>query len=62
MLKTKYTCNMFRDFKISYLPGYKNNINVLSKGALNFNARTFNNMIFNNKPLINIYQSKIIIR
>ena len=58
MLKTKYTCNMFHDFKISYLPGYKNNTNVLSKGALNFNARTFNNMIFNNKPLINIYQSK----
>ena len=57
ILNKRYSCNLFRDFQISYLPGFKNNISILSNGALNFNARTFNNMIFNNKPLINIYQS-----
>ena len=51
-------CNMLHKFKLSYLPGFKNEINILSNGALSLNALTFNNMIFNNKPLINIYQSK----
>ena len=51
-------CNMIHKFKLSYLPGFKNEINVLSKGGLSLSALTFNNKIFNNKPLINIYQSK----
>ena len=51
-------CNMIHKFKLSYLPGFKNEINVLSKGGLSLSALTFNNQIFNNKPLINIYQSK----
>ena len=31
---------------------------MLPKGSLSLSALTYNNMIFNNKPLINIYQSK----
>ena len=51
-------CNMIQKFKLSYLPGFNKEINVLSKGGLSLSALTFNNKIFNNKPLINIYQSK----
>ena len=53
-----YSCNMINEFHLPYLPGYNNHINVLSKGGLSLNAYTYNNMIYNNKPLINIYQSK----
>ena len=58
VLGKSYECDMFNNFKLSYIPGYKNHINILSTGGLSLNALTFNNMIFNNKPLINIYESK----
>ena len=58
ILSSSYACNMLKEFQLSYLPGYKNEINILSSGGLSLSALTFNNMIFNNKPLINIYQSK----
>ena len=58
ILSNSYSCNMLKEFKLSYLPGYKDKINILSNGGLSLSALTFNNMIFNNKPLINIYQSK----
>ena len=58
VLGKSYKCNIFHNFKLSYLPGYQNHINILSNEGLSLRALTFNNMIFNNKPLINIYQSK----
>ena len=58
VLGKSYSCNIFQNFKLSYIPGLNAHENVLSNGGLSLNALTFNNMIFNNKPLINIYQSK----
>ena len=57
-LKDINKCNLLRKFKLSYFPGFQKEINMLSKGSLSLSALTYNNMIFNNKPLINIYQSK----
>ena len=57
-ISNKYSCNIIHGFHLPYLPGYTDHINVLSKGGLSLNAFTYNNIIFNNKPLINIYQSK----
>ena len=54
----KNSCNIINQYHAPYLPGYNDNIDVLSKGSINLNAYTYNNIIYNNKPLINIYQSK----
>ena len=55
--RDKY-CNVMKDLKISYLPGYTHNLNHLTTGTINLNGITYNNQIlYNNKPLINIYQA-----
>jgi alpha-glucosidase (family GH31 glycosyl hydrolase) len=44
--------------KLSYLPGYRNNnANCLTTGTISMNAITYNNnTLYNNKPLISVYQ------
>ena len=57
--KDEYKCNIVEDMSFSYLPGYKNNKNLLTIGSINMNGITFDkNIIYNNKPLISVYQSK----
>ena len=52
-------CDMIKYFKISYLPGYTDNLNVLTNRTINMNGITYgNNILYNNKPLINVYQSR----
>ena len=52
-------CDLQKDLKISYLPGYTNNINTLTIGSINPNAITYKgNLLYNNKPLISVYQSR----
>ena len=51
---------MIKDLKISYLPGYTNNLNQLIRGSISMNGITYNNnILYNNKPLISIYQAKL---
>ena len=57
--KDEYKCNIVEDMGFSYLPGYKNNKKLLTTGSINMNGKTFDkNTIYNNKPLISVYQSK----
>ena len=50
---------MINDFKISYLPGYIDNLDTLTNRTINMNGITYNNnILYNNKPLISVYQSK----
>ena len=52
-------CNLIKDLKISYLPGYTNNFNSLITGTISMNGITYHdNTLYNNKPLINVYQEK----
>ena len=58
--KIEEKCNMIEDLKISYLPGYTNNMNHLIKGTISMNGITYNNnILYNNKPLISVYQTKL---
>ena len=58
-IKDKADCDIEKDLKISYLPGYTNNINVLTTGSINMNAITYKGtLIYDNKPLISVYQSR----
>ena len=57
ILNTKKN-NIINKLKLAYLPGSKEYINIFSNDGFNLNAITHNNMIYNNKPIINIYQSK----
>jgi alpha-glucosidase (family GH31 glycosyl hydrolase) len=58
-IKDKIRCDINEDLKISYLPGYTNNINVLTTGSINMNAITYKGtLIYDNKPLISVYQSR----
>ena len=58
--KEEEKCNMIEDLKISYLPGYTNNLNQLIKGSISMNGITYNNnILYNNKPLISVYQAKL---
>ena len=58
-IKDKTGCDIEKDLKISYLPGYTNNINVLTTGSINMNAITYKEtLIYDNKPLISVYQSR----
>ena len=38
-------CNMINDFKISYLPGYIDNLDTLTNRTINMNGITYNNNI-----------------
>ena len=59
LLENTKQCNMIKEFKISYLPGFTDNLNTLTSGSINLNAKTYqDNLIYNNKPLISIYQTK----
>ena len=51
-------CNINKDLKISYLPGYTGNLNHLTIGSINLNGITYNNeILYNNKPLLSVYQA-----
>ena len=55
----KYEKEIEKNFEISYLPGYIDNINTLIIGTLSLNAITYNNeRLYNNKPLLSVYQCK----
>ena len=57
--KDKKKCDTEKDLKISYLPGYTDNMNVLTNGSINLNAITYKgNLIYDNKPLISVYESR----
>ena len=59
-INEEYKCDIIKDFKISYLPGYTDNLNVLTNRTLNMNGFTYgNNILYNNKPLLSVYQSKL---
>ena len=52
-------CTINKNFSISYLPGFQDNLNSLIIGTINMNGVTYNkNIIYNNKPLISVYQSR----
>ena len=58
--KEEYKCNLVEDMSFSYFPGYTNNKNSLTIGSINMNGITFGkNIIYNNKPLISVYQSRL---
>ena len=55
----KYEEQIKKNLEFSYLPGYINNINILTIGTISFNAITYNNeILYNNKPLISVYQCR----
>ena len=57
--KEENKCDINKDFEISYLPGYIDNLNLLTTKTINMNGITYNkNIIYNNKPLISVYQSR----
>ena len=59
ILKNNKECDMVKEFKISYLPGYTDDLNTLTLGSINMNGITYqDNKIYNNKPLISIYQAR----
>ena len=58
--KEEEKCNMIEDLKISYFPGYTNDTNKLIRGSISMNGITYNNnILYNNKPLISVYQTKL---
>ena len=54
----KYEEQINKNLEFSYLPGYKNKINCLTTGTISMNALTYNNILYNNKPLISVYQAR----
>ena len=55
----KYEKQIKKDLDFSYLPGYIDNKNVLTLGTISLNAITYNHeILYNNKPLISVYQCK----
>ena len=55
----KYDKKIKQNLEYSYLPGYIDNINILTIGSISLNAITYNNeKIYNNKPLISVYQTR----
>ena len=59
IIEDESKCNMIDDFKISYLPGYTENIDHLTTGTVNMNGITYDgNILYNNKPLISVYQAR----
>ena len=59
ILDDESKCDMIKDFKISYLPGYTEKIDLLTTGSINMNGITYEgNILYNNKPLISVYQAR----
>ena len=59
ILDDESKCDIIKDFKISYLPGYTDYLNSLTTGTINMNGVTYGgNIIYNNKPLISVYQAR----
>ena len=55
----KYENEIKSNLNFAYLPGYIDNINLLTTGSISLNAITYNNeLIYNNKPLISVYQCR----
>ena len=55
----KYENEIKKNLEFSYLPGYIDNINILTSGSISLNAITYKNeRLYNNKPLISVYQCK----
>ena len=55
----KYEKQIKQNLEFSYLPGYIDNINILTLGSISLNAITYNNeILYNNKPLISVYQTR----
>ena len=59
IINKNINCDIIKDLKLSYLPGYTKNINDLITGTISMNGITYNNnILYNNKPLICVYQSR----
>ena len=57
--REKYRKEIEKNIQLSYIPGYIDNTNVLIAGSLSLNAITYNNeRLYNNKPLLSVYQCK----
>ena len=57
--REKYRKEIEKNTQLSYIPGYIDNTNVLIAGSLSLNAITYNNeRLYNNKPLLSVYQCK----
>ena len=57
--REKYRKEIEKNIQLSYIPGYIDNTNVLITGSLSLNAITYNNeRLYNNKPLLSVYQCK----
>ena len=55
----KYEKQIKQNLEFSYLPGYIDNINILTLGSISLNAITYNDeKLYNNKPLISVYQTR----
>ena len=55
----KYEKENNQNLKFSYLPGYLDDINILTLGSISLNAITYKNeILYNNKPLISVYQAR----
>ena len=54
-----YEKEIKQNLEFSYLPGYIDNINSLTTGSISLNAITYGNeVLYNNKPLISVYQCR----
>ena len=57
--REKYRKEIEKNIQLSYIPGYIDNTNALIAGSLSLNAITYNNeRLYNNKPLLSVYQCK----
>ena len=57
--REKYRKEIEKNIQLSYIPGYIDNTNTLIAGSLSLNAITYNNeRLYNNKPLLSVYQCK----
>ena len=55
----KYEKEIKQNLEFTYLPGYIDNINILTLGSISLNAITYNKeILYNNKPLISVYQTR----